>query len=159
MKRAHAALAGLGGILALVLGVAAEAQVVTSPPPKPPGTFKAEVAKASKQKEATVEKIFTALGPAFTAQLRAGRQVEVPGIGTFRVVRVAEHRDMVGGRPVTTPARSFVEYVPAGDVNGAANSPGAVPAKTVEGYEFRVNPNPTPGIKNEGVRTPGTRIR
>ncbi len=159
MKRAHAALAGLGGILALVLGVAADAQVVTGPPPKPPGEFKAEIAKASKQKEDTVNQVFKALGPAFSAQLRSGRQVELPGIGTFRVVQVSAHRDMVAGRPVTTPSRNYVEFVPAEGIDTAANAPGAVPAKTVEGYEFRVNPNANPGIKIEGSRTPGIRIR
>jgi nucleoid DNA-binding protein len=159
MKRAHAALAGLAGILALVLGVAADAQVVTGPAPKPPGAFKAEIATASKQKEDTVDKVFKALGPAFAAQLRAGRQVELPGIGTFRVVQVSAYRDMVAGRPATIPARNYVEFIPAGEVTTAANAPGAVPAKTVEGYEFRVNPNANPGIKVEGTRTPGVRIR
>jgi nucleoid DNA-binding protein len=159
MKRAYGALAGLGGIL-VVLALTAEAQeVVTRPPPKPPGSFKSEIAKAAKLKEETVDQVFRALGPAFTAQLAAGRQVELPGIGTFRVVRVDAHRDMVGGRPVTIPARSYVEYAPAGDVNTAANSPGAVPARIVEGYEFRINPNPNPGIKTDGSRTPGIRTR
>jgi nucleoid DNA-binding protein len=146
-------------MLLLVLGMAAEAQVVTGPPPKPPGDFKSEVVKASKQKQAVVDSIFKALGPAFSAQLSAGRQVDLPGVGTFRVVRVDAHRDMVGGRPVTIAARSYVEFVPTGDVTTAANSPGAVPARTVEGYEFRVNPNAAPGIKIESSRTPGVRTR
>jgi nucleoid DNA-binding protein len=146
-------------MLALVLGVAADAQVITSPAPKPPGEFKAELAKASKEKEATVDKVFKALGPALAAQLRAGRQVELPGIGTFRVVRVTAYRDMVGGRPTTIPARNYVEFIPAGEVTTAANDPGAVPAKTVEGYEFRVLPNAAPGIKTESSRTPGIRTR
>jgi nucleoid DNA-binding protein len=156
MKRAQWALAGLMGALALVVVVAAQAQVVTG---KPTTTLKGDVVKASKQKDEVVDKIFKALGPAFRAQLQAGRTVEVPGVGSFRVVRVSEYKDLVGGRPTTVPARSYVEYAPAGDVTTAANAPGTVPAKTVQGYEFRVNPSAAPGLKNEGTRNPGIRTR
>jgi hypothetical protein len=57
------------------------------------------------------------------------------------------------------PARGYVEFSPAADVTSAANAPGAVPNKTVQGYEFRVNPNANGGLKTDYTRTPGTRTR
>jgi nucleoid DNA-binding protein len=157
MKRAQWALAGLVGMLALVVAVTADAQVVTGG--KPPPTLKAAVVKSSKQKDEVVDTVFKALGPAFRAQLQAGRAVEIPGVGVFRVVRVSEYKDLEGGRPVIVPARSYVEYVPAADVTAAANAPGTVPAKNVQGYEFRVNPNAASGLKTENGRNPGIRTR
>jgi nucleoid DNA-binding protein len=156
MKKAQLALLGLVGGLALALGVTARAQVVTGGTPP---SLKADVVKNSKQREPIVEAIFKALGPAMRAQLAAGRQVELPGVGIFRIVRVSEYRDLVGGRPATIPARNYVEFLPAAELTAAANAPGVVPAKDVQGYEFRVNPNAASGQKTENRRVPGTRTR
>jgi hypothetical protein len=145
-------------MLALVVAVTAKAQVYTPPKP-PPKSLKADVAAGAKQKEAIIDAVFKALGPAFRAQLRAGRQIELPGVGVFRIVRVSAYKDMVGGRPVVIPARSYIEYIPDGDATDAANAPGATPARNVEGYEFRVNPNAAPGLKTEGTRSSGIRTR
>jgi hypothetical protein len=93
------------------------------------------------------------------AQLRAGKQVEVPGLGLFRIVRINSYRDLVNGVPAIVPARNYVEFVPTAEVAAIANAPGAVPARTVDGYEFRVNPNAAPGLKTEGTRVPRTRTR
>jgi nucleoid DNA-binding protein len=157
MKRAQWALAGLVGGLALIVGVTADAQVVTNPPPT---TLKADVVKASRLKADVVDKVFTALGPAIRAQLKAGRAVEVPGLGVFRAVRVTEFKDLApGGRPVTVPPRSYVEFTPTGDVSAAINAPGATANKEVQGYDFKVNPNAASGLKTDYIRTPGTRTR
>jgi hypothetical protein len=79
------------------------------------------------------------------------------GVGTFRVVRISEYRDQKDGRPITVPARSFVEFVASGTLDAAANSPGAVPAREIQGYDFIVQPNASPGIRTPGTREPGIR--
>lgn len=140
------------------LGATADAQVAPGSPKKLL-TLKGAIAKEAKLKEETVERVLKAFGPAFEAQLRAGREVKLPGVGSFRVVRINEYRDLDGGRPVTIPAKNYVEFVADDGLNGAANAPGAVPSRTIEGYEFRVNPNSTQGIRTDGKRNPGTRTK
>src|SRR5262249_47828655 len=121
--------------------------------------LKSGIAARTKLKEADVEKMLKALGPVLSEQIRAGREIELPGIGTLRVVRVNEYRDLVNGRPGTIPARNYVEFTPAAKLNNDANAAGAKPSRTVEGYDFRVNPNADPGQKMPNTRTPSTRIR
>ncbi len=150
MRRAQLALAALVAVLA----VSAHAQVTTN---RGVPEFKPDLVKRSKQKKKAVEAVLDALGPAMQAQLRAGRSVEVPGVGVFRVVRVSAYRDLVNGLPTTIPARNYVEFVPSAELTAAASSPGAVPARTVEGYQFRVNPNAAPGIKASDVKVPRSR--
>jgi nucleoid DNA-binding protein len=159
MTRPQLALGVLILSLASAVVVTARAQSVVvegKKPPLPP--LKTAVAKASKQKEEIVTAIFKALGPGIQAQLRAGRQVELPGVGVFQVVLIAEHKDLIGGRPGIVPAQKYIEFVPAADLLAAATSPGAVPARTVDGYEFRVNPNASSGQKTEGTRAGRSRI-
>src|SRR5262245_62063063 len=127
MRYAKWALAGLVAVLALGIGISADAQVIVGGKKGPAPSLKSGIAEATKEKDATIEKFLKALGPAAVDQLKAGRQIELPGLGTFQVVRVAEHRDLVGGRPVTVGAYNYVEFVPSGALNAAANSPGAVP--------------------------------
>ena len=152
MRRAQWGLAALVVTLALT----AHAQVPTG---KAVPEFKPDVTKRSKQKKKAVDAIFDVLGPAMRAQLSAGRQVEINGVGVFRVVRVNAYRDLIDGIPGTVPARSYIEFVPSADLNAAANSPGAIPARTVDGYQFRVNPNATPGLKAQDVKVPRSRTR
>jgi nucleoid DNA-binding protein len=150
MRRAQLALAAL--IVALAL--TAQAQV---PGGRKVPEFKSDVAQRANLKARTIEKVFDALGPALREQLRAGRQVEVEGVGIFRVVRINEYRDLVNGLPTTIPARNYVEFVPAAQLNTAANTPGAIPARTVEGYNFRVNPNSAPSSKVQDIKVPRSR--
>ncbi len=143
-------------LLGLVVGVTASAQ--------PPGKAKAptvasRVSAATKQKEEVVEKFLAALGPAVREQLRAGAAVGIPGLGTFRVVRVAEHRNLIDGRVVRVPAANYVEFVPAQALDDAANAPGAQPVRTVPGFEYNPNPRMTPGIKTEPGKVGRTRTR
>jgi nucleoid DNA-binding protein len=148
---------GLLGLLGLVVAVAASAQ--------PPGRAKAptvqsRVAAATKQKEEVVEQVLKALGPVVRDQLRAGESVTLPGLGTFRVVRVAEHRNLVdGGRVVRVPAANYVEFVPVTALNDAANAPGAQPVRTVPGFEYIPLPGANPGIKTELPKVGRTRTR
>ncbi|MFO0843542.1 MAG: hypothetical protein U0797_14255 [Gemmataceae bacterium] len=74
-------------------------------------------------------------------------------------MRVTEYKDLVNGRPAMMPAKNFIEYVPTDKMSEDANAAGAKPARVVDGYEFRVNPNANPGMKTPYTRTSGTRIR
>jgi nucleoid DNA-binding protein len=143
------------GLAALVLTLAAvaSAQVPGAKAKKVPD-FKEGIAKESKLKVKTVDQVLKAFGPAIQEQLMAGRTIDLPGVGTFRVVRVNAYRDLINGIPGVVPARNYVEFVPVTELNTAANAAGAVPARTVEGYQFRVNPNSAPGNKVEDLKVP-----
>jgi nucleoid DNA-binding protein len=116
--------------------------------------LKTAVAKASKQKEADVEAVFKALGPAIAEQIRAGREVNLPGVGVIRIVRVLGHKDLVGGRPAFIPSKNYIEFVPTSDVTTAASSPGAKPSRDAAAWEFTVDPNTGPGQRAAMIRAP-----
>src|SRR5262245_43227610 len=75
-----------------------------------------------------VRKVLAEAGPALSRQLAAGRDVVLPGMGTFRVVRIPENKDLVGGRPTTVPPTNYVEFLPDANIVKAANSPDARPS-------------------------------
>src|SRR5215470_263410 len=157
MRKQHwLALAGVLGALAVGLIVTAPAH---SQLPRQAGSLSSELATATQLAERDVAKLLTALGPALTQQLAAGRQVQLPGLGTFRVVRLGESKNLVDGRPVTQPARNIVEFLPDAALNQAAAAPGAVPAAEVPPFQYVPLPNQTPGQKVPAGRTPSTRIR
>ncbi|HEV3255397.1 MAG TPA: HU family DNA-binding protein [Gemmataceae bacterium] len=153
-NRQWLALGGLLAVLAAVVGLSRAA-----PPPKgAEETFPQRLAKAAKLSEENASKFYQALGPTVRDDLAHGKQVSIPGLGTFRIVQVQAHRDMAaGGRPVTIPAANTVEFVPEGTLLDAASSDGAVPAETVPPFEYHPLPGQTPGQKVGPVRTPGIR--
>jgi len=142
-----------------VIAITANAQVVNQKEKVAPD-LKTGIARETKFKEATVEKMLKAMAPAIKEQLRAGRAVTIEGVGTFQVVRIDSYKDINrNGEPIIIPARNYVEFVPADGLDEAANAEGAVPARTVKGYEFKVLPTASPGQRIEGQRTQRTRIR
>jgi nucleoid DNA-binding protein len=156
-----------GGVLLLASGVTlwiasqaqSQPQLTTKAAPSS-GTLAGQIAAATKVEEADVNKVLRELGPAIAGRLARGEVVELPGLGSFRVVRVPEHRDMAdGGRPILVPATNSVEFIPADRVVGASNAPGAVPAVVVPPFQYNPLPSQTKGQKSDGVRTPGERIR
>ena len=160
MRKAHRwGLAALVGTLALV--VAATAQQAGPPAKqrpaadkKQPATFQGRMLTATKLQEKDLQKFLTALGPAISASISSGQSVNIPGLGTFRVVRIPEHRDMAaGGRPIVVTGTNYVEFLPAGNLTSAANAPGAAPAVTVPQFEYVPLPNQTPGMRVPGTRT------
>jgi nucleoid DNA-binding protein len=150
------ALCALVGTTGLVLALAEPAKPDKSGEPR---TLQGRIAKATKFTDAQTQKFLRALGPAIRDMLQTGAQVEIPGLGTFRVVRIPEHRDLVGGRPATIPGSNYVEFLPTGDLINTANTPETVPAETVPPFEYIINPYQTPGQKTGTTRNPGTRTR
>lgn len=159
MRSAKWSLVGLAVVLAWGIVMSARAQVGGKNKKTLPPSLKAGVAAATRYKEEAIDKVFKALGPALSDQLRAGREVELPGVGVFRVVQVQQYRDLVNGRPAVVPPRNYVEFVPNAGLDAIANAPGVRAARVVENAEFRVNPNAEGGIRVGPTRNIGTRTR
>jgi nucleoid DNA-binding protein len=119
--------------------------------------LKGRIAKATKLPENDVAKMLAALGPAVRDLLGQGETVEIPNLGTFRVVRVPEHRDLVDGRPATIAGSNSVEFLPSGRFADAANQPGVKPAETVPPFEYNPLPDQTRGLKTGPTRAPNNR--
>jgi nucleoid DNA-binding protein len=120
-------------------------------------TLPQRVARAAKVSEETAGRMFEALGPAIREELRRGKSVSIPGLGTFRVVRVAEHKDLKNGRPVTIPASNTIEFLGEGDAIQSVNTD-AQPAETVPAFQYNPLPNANPGQKMPLIRNPGNRV-
>jgi nucleoid DNA-binding protein len=122
-------------------------------------TMPERLARVVRVKVEVVNSFLKELGPAVTAEIIRGNQVILPGLGTLRVVRVAEHRDLRNGRPVVIPATNYVEFVPTGGLVQAANSATARPAATVPAFEFVPKPNGAPSERAPKVRATQIRTR
>lgn len=118
-----------------------------------------QVAHEVEVEEEVAKKFLDALGPILQRQLAAGKQVTLPGLGAFRVVRIPPHRDLVGGRPVVIPGRNYVEFLPDANMVQSANDSRAKPAQVVQPFRYNPLPNQTPSRTVPRVRTPSTRIR
>jgi nucleoid DNA-binding protein len=150
---------GLGvllGTTALVFGLAAPAQS-QKPPAKM--TLEGKVMEYSKLKDKDTKKFLEAIGPAVRDLLADGQQVSITGLGTFRIVNIPAHRDMIAGRPTTVPAANHVEFLPSSDLAGVANSPSATAAETVTPFQYVPLPARDPGIKVPNTRMPNVRTR
>jgi nucleoid DNA-binding protein len=134
-------------------------QALSQKPGDKPQTVKDRIVKETKLESADVQKMLNALGPAIREQIRTGAQVEIPGLGTFRIVNIPEHRDLVAGRPATVAGSNTVEFLPIGELVRAANSAGAVPAETVPPFSYIVNPYQAPTQRAPTTREVGTRTR
>jgi nucleoid DNA-binding protein len=159
MRKAHRwGLAALVGTLGLVVAATAQ-QVQQGPGQRPadrkqPATFQGRLLSATKLPEKDLQKFLAALGPAVSASISSGQSVNIPGLGTFRVVRIPEHRDMApGGRPIVVEGTNYVEFLPAANLTSAANGPGAAPAVTVPQFQYVPLPDRTPGARVPGTRT------
>jgi nucleoid DNA-binding protein len=150
-----------GGVFLLALGVTWALTAHAQPPRSAAvaGTLKGQIAAATKLEEADVDKVLKELGPAISARLARGEQVNLPGLGTFRVVRIPEHKDLVQGRPATIPAVNHVEFMAGAAVLDASNAPTAVPAAVVPAFEYNPVPYQTPGQRVPEGKVPSTRIR
>ncbi len=150
------ALGILIGAAGLVLALAEPAKPRRS---NEPLGLQGRIVKATKLTEAQTQKFLAALGPAIRDLLQTGAQVEIPNLGMFRVVRVPEHKDLVGGRPATIAGSNYVEFLPTQELVNAVNSADTVPDETVPPFEYIINPYQTPGQRTGTTRNPGTRTR
>lgn len=160
-KQQWLALGSLVGGLSLVLALTTPVHSQKPPDKKAAAddeTLTQRLAKGAKLTEAQATQFFNAFGPAVREELRRGKSVNVPGLGTFRVVRVEEHRDLQNGRPVTIPASNTVEFLASDGLAGAANSAAAKPAETVPPFQYVPLPGQTPGQKTPRTRTPSSRV-
>jgi nucleoid DNA-binding protein len=126
------------------------------------GTLVQKIARQAKLSEDNANRFLQALGPALRSELAAGKTVTLPGVGTLRVVRIPEHRDMIvggrsGGTPVVVGSVNNVEFLPAGEMTSAANSATAIPAEVVPPFQYIPLPGQTPGQKMGRTRVPTTR--
>jgi nucleoid DNA-binding protein len=156
MRIHHLLLGGMAAFLGIVLVTYGQAQ---SEKESEAGTLPQKIAKATKLKEEDATKFFQALGPAIAEELKSGKEVTVPGLGLFRVVRIPEHRDLQNGQPVTVPAVNTVEFMPEGTVTTAANSESAKPSETVPPFQYILLPGQTPGQKAARNRVPAQRTK
>jgi len=146
----------LGG---LSLGLLFTAPAHSQKAPKKEETLIQRLARKAKLSEDNAQRFMDQLGPALSDELKNGKTVIVAGLGTFRVVRIAEHKDMqIGtGRPLTVPAINTVEFLAEASLKEAANSDKAQPAETVQPFQYNPLPNQTPGQKVGRTHTPSTR--
>ena len=163
-KRQGLILAGILGAACLTIGPALPAEPTVKPVPTPKErqretTFAGSVAKASKVSEDDVNKVLKALGPAMREELRKGQAVSIEGLGTFRIVKLPEYRDLKDGKPVIIPTRNTVEFLPGEGMLDAANSENATPAVVVPAFEYNALPGQTPGQKMGKTRVPDVRVR
>ncbi|HVS37734.1 MAG TPA: HU family DNA-binding protein [Gemmataceae bacterium] len=128
------------------------------PKAPPTSTLQGRIAAQTKLSEDDVNKVLKALGPALRDDLAHGGLVELPGLGTFRVVRIAAHRDLVNGRPAMIEASNYVEFLPSGGLVDAANAAGAVPQDTVQPFQFNPLPNQTKSLVMPDDRMPNIRV-
>jgi nucleoid DNA-binding protein len=157
-KRQWVGLTVLLTALGLVLVLNEEA-LSQRPPAKKQMTLPGRIMDYSKLEQKDTNKFLQAIGPAVRDLLSAGQQVDVPGLGLFRIVNVPPHRDLVNGRPATIPGSNYVEFVPTADLNGAANSPASTPAEVVPPFQYNPLPDRDPGMKAPNVRQPNVRTR
>jgi nucleoid DNA-binding protein len=157
-KRKWVGLGVLVGALALMLALN-EPALSQRPPTKAKMTLESRVMDYSKLKKEETNKFLRAIGPAIRDLISGGEQVTVPGLGSFRIVRVPAHRDMINGRPATIPGESYVEFLPAGELANAANAPSATPAEVVPPFQYVPLPGRDPGMKVGNNRAPNVRTR
>jgi nucleoid DNA-binding protein len=155
MRKNLLALAALLGAIALVMTTTPAA---LSEKPAAEESMTQRLAKQAKVSEEAAKNVLAAFGPIVREELSKGKTVSLPGLGTFRVVRVAEHKDLRNGRPVTVPAVNTVEFIGTDSLVDAANSDKAVPAEEVPAFQYVPLPDQTPGQKVPPTRVPSTRV-
>ena len=163
MRNVHkwTAAAVLGAVVA-VLALASPAFSDKQPAAKDkekPTTLKGRIAADTKLSEDEVAKVLAALGPAIRDRIAAGDKVELPGLGSFRVVHIPDHRDLVNGRPTLVAGSNYIDFAPIGGLVDAANAAAAVPQETVPPFEFNPLPDQTKSLHVPDERMPNVRTR
>jgi nucleoid DNA-binding protein len=148
----------LAGIATYAVLSKAEAQTRTKVIPKNE-TFAQRVARYAEIKDKDAEQCIQVIGKALLEDLKQGKTDAIPGLGSFRIVRVGESKDLVNGRPVTVPAYNVVEFSPDDGVSDAANGANVEAARFVPAFKYNILPGQTPGQKMPSSRMPSSRIQ
>jgi nucleoid DNA-binding protein len=156
-------LAAALGAACLVIGPAIPAEPVGKPGPPPreppqPTTLNGRIARASKVSEEDVATVLKALAPVMKEDLQKGKTVSLPGLGSFRIAQLPEHRDLKDGKPVIIAPHNVVEFLPGGDLADAANAASVEPAVVVPAFEYNALPGQTPGFKMGRTRAGDVRV-
>jgi nucleoid DNA-binding protein len=162
MRKLHKWVAvGVFGAVAGVLAFASPAlsEKLTAKDKEKAATITGRISLETKVSEEDVAKVIEALGPAIREHLAKGEVIDLPGLGAFRVVRIPDHRDLVGGRPVVVLGGNSVEFVPSDRLVDAANAANAVPQETVPPFEYNPLPNQTKSVRSADERAPKVRTR
>jgi nucleoid DNA-binding protein len=163
-KRHWLAYGVITGSLGLILGWSApvlsqKAGPVKDSPRKPAvnETFNQRVAKGAKLSAEEVARVLKALGPVIREDLAKGQSVNLPDLGSFRIVRVEKHKDLVDGVPTSIPASNYVEFIPSGGLSEAANGANVTPADSIPAFQYVPLPGQTPSQKTDYLRISGRR--
>ncbi len=122
-------------------------------------TFVQRVARYAEIKDKDAERCINAIGKALVEDLKKGKTDALPGLGSFRIVRVGDSKDLVNGRPVSVPAYNIVEFSPEDGVSDAANADNVEAARFVPAFRYNILPGQTPGQKMPSSRMPSSRIQ
>jgi nucleoid DNA-binding protein len=160
-RRQGLALGALLGAMLLVLAFAGPVHSQKAQAPQDE-TLAQKVARGARLSEDNANRFLQALGPAIRDELASGKTVNLPGLGTLRVVNIPAHKDMTvggrtGGTPFIAPTVNNVEFLPSAELSSAANAKTAVPAAVVPPFQYVPLPGQTPGQKMGRTRVPQTR--
>jgi nucleoid DNA-binding protein len=146
----------LSGAAACIVMSVAGAQTQVAPKNE---TFVQRVARYAEIKEKDADRCINVLGKALLEDLKQGKTDALPGLGSFRIVRVGDSKDLVNGRPATIPAYNVIEFSPEDGVSEAANAENVEAARFVPAFQYNILPGQTPGQKMGSSRMPNSRIR
>jgi nucleoid DNA-binding protein len=122
-------------------------------------TFVQRVARYSDIKENDAERCIQSIGKALFEDLKQGKTDAIPGLGSFRIVRVGQSKDLFNGRPGNVPAYNVIEFSPEDAIADAANDDGVEAARFVPAFQYYILPGQTPGQKMGSSRMPNSRMR
>lgn len=123
-------------------------------------TLNQRIARLSGVKEKDAERVVNALGAAAFEDLKQGKTVSIPNLGSFRIVRYPSYRNIDNTtRPYTVPAVNAVEFTQATSLGEAANIEGIEPEEKIPPpYQFNPLGGRTPTQTPPEVRTSGQRV-
>jgi nucleoid DNA-binding protein len=142
----------------LVAGLLLGSTIAAPPTPESRLPLAVRIARECNVQPDAAEAMLKSLGMEAARDLRAGETVTLPGLGTLRIVRIGEYKDLDSyGRPVTIAAHNTVEFIPEGGLTEQANKSDIKPAVTVPAFEFNPLHDAEPGQRTRGSRAPGIR--
>jgi nucleoid DNA-binding protein len=147
--------AATAGVVLLLgtTGILYSQRPAPAPPGQTPPLLKALAAK-TKVPLQTVQTVVDALGPEIRTLIQRGEVVTMPKLGTIRLVRVADHKDIERGtgRVLTVPARNYVTLDTDSEVDAAANALGVQPNEVVPQFQYNIMPGQTPSQKTGSLK-------